>query len=448
MSVAVPGVVPPPPDAAPLRVRVVLYNPGAPFYTMPLALLAIGSHLDCQRFDVVVVDARLETDPVAALERALEGALCLGVTVLTGPAIRDAIGASRAAKRVRPDLPVIWGGWHPSLFPRECLDEPSVDATVQGQGEATFADVVDRLARGVPLDGCPGTTIRATDGAVVRNPGRPLGALDSFAPHDYSLIDVERFFELKGKRQLDYVSSQGCNFRCAFCADPFVYERQWVGLDPGRVVREVAALWERYRFDDLNFQDETFFTRPGRVEAIAQGFVDAGLPISWAATMRADQGARLPDASMALCRRSGLRRVLLGVEAGSDEWLARITKDTRIDQVFAAVEKLQRHGIAGNLPFIVGFPGESDASVQASIDTATRLRSMSPRFETPFFYFKPYPGTALMAEARKLGFRPPSSLDEWAGFDFVDGEAGPWVAPATYERVERFRREQRDGCVR
>ncbi len=46
---------------------------------------------------------------------------------------------------------------------------------------------------------------------------------------------MERYFELKGKRQLDYISSQGCNFRCAFCSDPFVYGRKWVGLEPTRM---------------------------------------------------------------------------------------------------------------------------------------------------------------------------------------------------------------------
>ena len=56
--------------------------------------------------------------------------------------------------------------------------------------------------------------------------------IDKFRAHDYGLIPVERYFALKGKRQLDYISSQGCNFRCAFCSDPFVYGRKWVGLDP------------------------------------------------------------------------------------------------------------------------------------------------------------------------------------------------------------------------
>ena len=423
----------------PPRQKVVLYNPHALFYTMPLALLAIGSHLDRERFEVVIVDARLEADPHGALAAALDHALCVGVTVLTGAPIRDALDASRMAKRLHPTLPIVWGGWHPSMFGRECLVDPAIDVTVQGQGEETFADLVDRFARGVSLDGCAGITFRDGAGTTVANPPRPVRPVDAFAPHDYSLIPVERYFALKGKRQLDYISSQGCNFRCAFCADPFVYERQWVGLSPGRMVDELASLWERYRFDDLNFQDETFFTRAGRVEAIAQGFVDARLPITWAGTMRADQGVRLPEPSLALCRRSGLRRALIGVESGSDEMLRRIKKDTRIAQVFESAEKIHRHGISGNFPFIVGFPGESDASVQASLDAAKRLRGISPDFQTPFFYFKPYPGTEITEAVVKDGFSTAQTLDEWAAFDFVGNVGGPWVSDEKFARIERFK---------
>jgi hypothetical protein len=120
--------------------KVLLYNPRAVFYTMPLGLLAVGSNLDCQRFDVIIVDGRLEPDPLGALSVHLPDALCLGVSVLTGRPIHDALQIARAVKALRPDLPIIWGGWHPSLFPSECLAEISIDITVQAQGEATFRD--------------------------------------------------------------------------------------------------------------------------------------------------------------------------------------------------------------------------------------------------------------------------------------------------------------------
>jgi anaerobic magnesium-protoporphyrin IX monomethyl ester cyclase len=421
------------------RLKVVLYNPRAVFFTMPLALLAIGSELDPDLYEVVIIDGRFEPDVEKAIRSHTVGALCLGVTVLTGAPISDALQVSRIAKSARADLPVVWGGWHPSMFARECLLENCVDVTVRGQGEETFTEIVGRLAQGRSLEGCLGCTVRLADGTIVENPARPLAPVDKFRAHDYGLIPVERYFELKGKRQLDYISSQGCNFRCAFCSDPFVYGRKWVGLEPTRMALRLKELWDRYRFDDVNFQDETFFTRAQRVRELADRIVESGMKITWAATMRADQGVRLPDEVWARCKQSGLRRLLVGVESGSNEMLKRIKKDIKIEQVFQTADRMLKYDIAGHFPFIVGFPDESDASIQATLDCAKRLRALSPDFLTPIYYFKPYPGSELVIEAVARGFRLPQTLDAWSAFDYVAGLPGPWVSPEKFRLIERFK---------
>ena len=421
------------------RQRVVFYNPKAVFFTMPLALITVASELDPEEYEPVLVDGRLEEDPVRAVVSQLDDALVLGVTVLTGAPIRDAIEVSRAAKAYRPDLPVVWGGWHPSMFGMECLEEASVDITVQGQGELTFSEIADRLRRGVSMEGCRGTCYRAEDGSLHANPPRPLCDINEFRPHNFELIDVERFFELKGRRQLDYISSQGCAFRCAFCADPFVYNRKWTGFSPQRVGEELEELWQRYQFDGVDFQDETYFTYMNRVEAIADQFLERELPISWAGTMRADQCERLTDEAFAKCKRSGLRSVLIGVESGSQEVIDRIKKDITLEQVFFSAERCLALGIAVHFPFIVGFPEESDESVQATIDVVKRLRAMSPDFVTPIFYFLPYPGTSITDSAVRNGFMLPRDLGEWADFNFVGSVGGPWVSPQKFRLIERFK---------
>lgn len=421
------------------RLKVVLYNPWAVFYTMPLALLAIGSELDPDLYEVVIVDARIDADAENTVLSQIDGAVCFGVTVLTGAPLSDALRISRAVKQAQPKLTVVWGGWHPSMFARECLSESSVDVTVRGQGEESFAEIVARLAHGRSLEDCAGCTVRLADGTIRENPARPLAQVDKFRAHDYGLIPVERYYELKGKRQLDYISSQGCNFRCAFCSDPFVYGRKWVGLEPVRMGMRLKELWDRYQFDDINFQDETFFTKASRVAALADHIVESGMKITWAATMRADQGVRLPPEVWRRCKQSGLRRLLVGVESGSNEVLKRIRKDIKIEQVYETAEKMLSYGIAGHFPFIVGFPDESDESIQASLDCARRLRAMSPDFLTPVYYFKPYPGSALVIEAVEKGFRLPETLEAWAEFDYVAGEPGPWVSSEKFELIERFK---------
>lgn len=463
------------------RQKVVLYNPVSVFYTMPLGLVAVGSALDQSRFEVRIVDGRFEDDPAGAVLAELDDrAICLGVTVLTGAPIRDALEVSRAVRAHRPELPIVWGGWHPSLFPSKTLAEPSIDITVQAQGEVTFREVVESLAEGdatgaveaaagrtgpspaprergralpvvdagaVPagratggaaMDGIAGTAYRAPDGEIRQNAARHLTDMNELPAHDYDLIQVERYFQRKGRRQLDYIASTGCHFRCAFCADPFVYGRRWTALEPERMGEELEALWRRYSFDDLNFQDETFFTFPKRVARIAEEFLERELRFTWAATLRADQGFRLSEEAFALCVRSGLRRVMIGVESGSQEMLDWMHKDITIEQVLDSAEKCARHGVGAIFPFIVGFPGESDESVRASLELAKRLRRMSPEFEVPVFYFKPYPGSAITQKVVAEGYELPSGLEGWAEFDFI-GSSGPWVSPEKYRLIERFK---------
>ena len=418
-----------------MRQKIVLYNPKTVFFTMPLGLLAIGSALDPARYEVKIIDGRLVADPVAAVLEEIEDALCVGVTVLTGAPIEDALRVLRAVKAARPELPTICGGWHPSLFPTAMLEEPSIDVTVQAQGEVTFRELVSAVQSGVSLEGLTGTAYRDSDGPRL-NPPRPMQDMESLPAPDYSLIPVEEYFRMKGVRQLDYITSVGCHFRCAFCADPFVYGRKWNAIGPERLGAELDMLQKRYAFTDVNFQDDTFFTYRKRVAGIAEEFLRRGLDCTWAATMRADQGVRLTEEIFSLCVRSGLRRVLIGVESGSPRMLERIAKDTTVEQILQSADLCARHGVAVMFSFIVGFPGETDEDVMETVALAKKLRRMNANFDTPVFYYKPYPGSAL---ANGVEADIPVDLDGWARFDFVQGMAGPWVSSATYRFIERFK---------
>jgi radical SAM superfamily enzyme YgiQ (UPF0313 family) len=318
---------------------------------------------------------------------------------------------------------------------------------VQGQGEETFGEIVERLVARDSLADVSGCAFRNPQSAIRNpqfqlNPPRPLRDINHFPAHNYDLIPVERYFALKGQRQLDYISSQGCRFRCTFCADPFVYKRGWFGLEPTRMGEELERLWQQYRFEDVGFQDETFFTYPKRVAAIAEEFLQRGLRFTWMATMRADQGFRLDEDVLALCKRAGLRRVMIGLESGSQQMLDWMKKDIKIEQVFDSAEKCRRQGVAILFNIIVGFPDEPAESVSESLRVAKQLRGMSPDFEVAIFYYKPYPGNEIAEMLLRQGYEFPRTLKEWAEFDYV-GSSGPWVRPEKYALIEGFKFYQR-----
>jgi len=405
---------------------------------MPLALVAVGAALDRTRYDVVIVDGRLERDPIAALLQQIDDAtVCLGVTVLTGAPIHDALAITRAIQQSRPHLPIVWGGWHPSLFPEQCLRDARIQAVVIGQGEQTFQEIVDRWADGHGLEGVAGCAYQEGGECVIERP-RLLADVNQLPAHDYTLLDVHRYYALKQRRQLDYISSQGCRFRCEFCADPYVYKRGWYGLAPARMGTELEALWRRQAFDDLNFQDETFFTDSQRAASVAEELLQRGLRVTWAATMRADQGVRLDQPALALCRRSGLRRAMVGVESGSPLLLKWMRKDVTLEQVFITAERLRAHDVSGLFPFIVGFPDEPPESVAETMTVIKRLRAMSPKFEVVVYFYQPYPGSPIAELAWRRGYRQPASLTDWAAFDYV-GARGPWVSQGKWLLIQRFK---------
>ncbi len=421
------------------RQKILLYNPKAVFYDLPLALLAIGSMLDPEHYEVVIIDGRVDQNPLQQVLDHAEDALCLGITSLTGNPLRDALLVTRSVRARNPNLPIIWGGWHTSLFPEQTLrDEAAIDVSVQGQGESTFRELVACFESGADLSSVTGICYRDKSGEIIKNPGRPLEDMNFLPRVNYDLIDVELYFKKKKKRQFDYISSTGCHFRCTFCADPFVFNRRWSAIQPDRMGEELAYWHKRYKFTDVNFQDETFFTKRQRVARIAEEFLERGIKSTWAGTMRADQGSRMTEEDFDLVSKAGLRRVLVGVESGSQEMMDWLVKDIKIEQVYETARRCAARNINVIFPFIVGFPKESEGSVVETLRVARELNSMHPGFTTPIFYFKPYPGSKITQDVVAEGYKLPKSIEEWADFDYI-GSSGPWVSDEKYRLIERFK---------
>lgn len=417
------------------RPAVVLYNPRAPYYAMPLALLALGSELAARGFEPRIVDGRLERDPAGAILARLDGALYLGVTVLTGSPLGDALEVCRAVRAARPGLPIVWGGWHPSIFPALCVAEGPLDAVVVAQGEDAAVEIAGRLQEGATLDGLEGVE-RAGAPAAPRA-FRPPG---SFAAHDYGLIDVEAYFARKGVRQIEYVSSQGCPFRCGFCSDPMVFKRRWAGLPAERVIDELSHLVPRLGATDVGFQDEIYFVDAKRSLAVSEAMLARGIRFTWTATARVEEILRFTPGERKLLAASGLRKLIIGAESGEPEVLARIRKGIEAAQILEAATALEEAGIQGHFNFIVGFPfDEAPHEVETTLDTIRAITSRCTRHEFALFYYAPYPGSPVFEEvARQKLTAIPSTLDEWGRFDYVR-QPGSWMAPGSFRKVEDFK---------
>ena len=426
-----------------MKRRVILYNPRGESHILPLALVHVGSLL--VEHEVVIVDGRIERDPERRVAELAQGkdALCLGVSVLTGAPILDALDVTKAARAVRPDLPVVWGGWHPSLLPEQCLDSGVVDACVTGQGERTFEEALRAIEAGKGLGEVAGLVFRR-DGELVRNPPRPFEDVNRFPRANFGLLDLERYFAFRGARRLDYCSSQGCPFECSFCADPMVYQQHWSGLRAERVVDEIREHAERYRLAEVFFNDDNFFTDLRRTEAICHGLIEAGVRVRWFGTGRADLLRRLGDDQLRLLRDSGCYKINVGAESGSPELLKQIKKGTLVEEVLETAEKLHRFSIGARFSFIAGFPQEPPGSLAETYRTVKALREIDGEFETPIYFYAPYPGTELADRMPAIGFEAPRRLEDWRHVD-LDHSIGPWISEPVRQSVPRYNFYLRHG---
>ena len=66
--------------------------------------------------------------------------------------------------------------------------------------------------------------------------------------------------------------------------------------------------------------------------------------------------------------------------------------------------------------------------MRATLALAKELRRSNPDFDTPIFYYRPYPGNPMAEQSKERGYVFPNGLEAWADFDYVGGR-GPWITP-------------------
>src|SRR5215468_9746485 len=156
--------------------------------TAPLGLLAISTPLLNAGYEVCIIDSTITPDYKKRIMEEIKDALCLGISVITGPMIRETVEVSKAVKAWNPDFPVILGGWHPSLLPKQTLEAEYVDIVVKGQGEDSLLDVVRHLETRSVLYMVPGIGFKR-DGRVTLTTERPLRPIVDSPPKAYHIAD-------------------------------------------------------------------------------------------------------------------------------------------------------------------------------------------------------------------------------------------------------------------
>ena len=410
--------------------------------TAPLGILAVSTPLLNAGYTVRIVDSTITPNFQQRTLDELDDALCLAVSLVTGPMIRETVQIARAAKERYPGKPVILGGWHPSLLPDQTLACPYVDVVVNGQGEDAMLEIVQHIESGESLKGIKGVGYKE-DGRLVFNSPRALKPLREMPPKAYHLSDFDAYERVCGRRWAMYTSSLACPFNCAYCTNEGLYGRQWNALAADQVVEEVTDLVSRYGLSLLWVVDDNFLVDRERAVAIAEGIVRRGVRFDWSIQASTNLVTRLTLDELKLLRRAGLSQVSKGADSGSPKVLHLMNKDfQKLDTIYQAADLLSRAGIRPSFNMIFGFPGESDAERRESLRLVMNVCRRYPAAEFWTNIFTPYPGAPIMKRAFELGIDVPKTFEGWADF-FPRYTTLPWLKGEKHQRVQRMREYMR-----
>jgi anaerobic magnesium-protoporphyrin IX monomethyl ester cyclase len=419
--------------------KVVLVYPAydGPALGAPLCLLSLAAPLLAAGFKVTIVDAAIAPDWEKRILREVQDALCLGISVLTGPMIRSATRIAKLVKETKPGVPVIFGGWHPSLVPGQTLNDRYVDAVVRGQGELTLLEIAERLADGKPFNDVAGVSSKPL-GLAQHAPERRTALLDDLPTPAFHLTDFDAYERACGIRKLAYATSVGCPYACNYCTDMVFYKRKFNALAAGRVVSEVTGLVERYRIEEVAMLDSNFPVDWRRAVEIARGFLDSKLRFNWTFQASTDFLCRMSDDDVRMLGASGVSHMGFGTESTSADVLKLMNKrHQHLNEMYETARKAALGGIHVTFNLIFGYPGETEAN---RIETLRTMSDIARQFWNVSFspnIFTAYPGIPIWPQLRELGMREPQSLIEWVDLP-LGKNALPWLQGEELARLRKM----------
>jgi p-methyltransferase len=388
--------------------------------------LLLGSWLARHGFDVEVVnyiDSDTQQERFARLRSFDPAVVVLSTTFLLSRG--DLLAATGLLRRELPNAFIVAGGHH--VFTallhmnetqrREYLLDSGIDAFVrETQGESALLDLMRALPNNLAT--VPNLIWRTPDGRVVENPQRP-----EQNDINATLIDFDQVAE---GAVVHVRTARSCAFKCAFCSYPTIAGNLAL-MDLDNVITTLRKCKD-HAVDSVIFIDDTFNVPRERFEILVDRMIAEGLSIPWFAFLRCQF---VDQPLVAKIARSGCRGVFLGVESGSDKILKNMKKGSAARSYRNGIRWLRDEGIVTCGSFIIGFPGETDDTVEQTQEFIERS-GLQYYFIQPFYYLH---HTPVHKNAAKYGLTGNGLL--WS-HDTMD-------APAATAHVNRLFREIRNS---
>jgi len=320
----------------------------------------------------------------------------IGLSALTveSPFLKELAALFKAAA---PQIPLMAGGPHATAVRSALLDEAPVDYVIGGEAEVPFVQLLDALDRGVrePAGRISGLCYRRSDGTLFEVPNNLSQPVVNELPLPaYDLIDLDTYRDfgrmapfLQG-RYTGLFTSRGCPYRCTYCHE--VFEKGFRAMTPRRVVDEMQYVVDHYGIRQIEFYDDIFNADAKRALEVCREIVRRGLRVemSFPNGLRADH---LPDELLHALHEAGTIQISFAIESASPRIQKLVRKHMKLDRLREAVLTAERLRILCVGFFMLGFPTETLAEAQQTVEFALSL----PLHGAMFFITVPYIGTEM-----------------------------------------------------
>jgi len=411
----------------------------------PLAVLSLAAVLEGKE-DYAIVDGNFDPNPGSTLERIMQGsgATLLAVSVMPGPQMKAAIPLCREFRRKYPSVPIVWGGYFPSLYTDAALNAGYVDFVVRGQGEETLLDLLQALHTTRNFSAVPGLSYKDDFGLHVHNSERPLRSPNDFPWLPYHrLPSAERYIlpTFLGRRTAVHQASIGCPFRCTFCGVVPIYQGRQRTETPERTAAVLSFLKQTYDIDSVQFYDNNFFLNERHTAELAERI--AGLRLKWWSEGRIDTVLRYSDDTLRLLHEAGAAMIFFGAESGSNKVLQQMNKRISAEQTLELAARIRRFSIVPEFSFVIGNPADPETDTRETIEFIRRIKHVNPDAEIIVQHYIPTPHPDGMYGKIDSKIQFPQTPEEWAterwyNFTTRNDPNLAWLPKRIKQRIDNF----------
>ncbi len=354
----------------------------------------------------------------------------VGITAPFTTQERNVFAVARLVKQYNPRVPVVVGGPHPSIQSARVMQCRDIDHVIVAEGEYSFLEFVQKLARKEDVTGIPGLVSRKGD-QFLRNSPQAIMDLDALPFPAYHLLPMEEYYAAAlrvrasrsistyRKRWATLVTSRGCPYQCIFCSIKPTMGYKWRARSAANVLAEMEHLIRHYGIRHFDVEDDNFSLGRERFDAILDGIIERKLGIEWS-TPNGIMAQTLDEDLIRKMKLSGCTRAIFAPESGDPEVLRKIVhKNIDLQKVENAVRWCRKYRLKCECFFVLGFPGETLENLKRTVEFARRMRALGAD-SCAFFLAIPYYGTELRRIAEEKGYL--RKLDGDDCWNFLSGE--------------------------